>query len=176
MANRLLPEAARDGRLLDVGCGSHPFFLLSTRFSERVGVDKMVPTAGATIDGVRLVHHDVESAPRLPFEDERFQAVTMLAVFEHIPRPHLGPLLAEVRRVLTSGGTFVMTTPAGWTDPILRTMARLRLVSHEEIEEHQDRYDHRIIRSHLENAGFGDDRIRQGSFELGMNLWATAVK
>lgn len=31
-ANALIPEPARAGRILDVGCGSFPFFLSGTRF------------------------------------------------------------------------------------------------------------------------------------------------
>jgi SAM-dependent methyltransferase len=176
MANRLIPPTARDGDLLDIGCGSHPFFLLQAPVARRWGVDKLVPPEGRTIDGVTLLHHDVEKSERLPFDDAAVDVVTMLAVFEHIPPNALTPLLAETRRVLRPGGRFVMTTPAGWTDPILRTLARLRLVSAEEIDEHQDRYDPSIIRGYLTDAGYSDAAVETGRFELGMNLWATATR
>ncbi|HUG40885.1 MAG TPA: class I SAM-dependent methyltransferase [Longimicrobiales bacterium] len=174
MALRLLDGAPRSGGILDVGCGRHPSFLLRSGFAERFGVDQLVPPHGLEIDGARLLHHAITPAARLPFEDHRFHAVTMLAVFEHIAPAALPPLLADTRRVLRHDGLLVITTPASWTDPILRTLARLRLVSGEEIHEHQDAYDHGRIRDHLLQAGFPDDALRFGSFELGMNLWATA--
>jgi SAM-dependent methyltransferase len=175
MANRLIPAPARDGRLLDIGCGSHPFFLLQAPVARRWGVDKLVPPEGRTLDRISLLHHDAEQSARLPFDDDAFDVVTMLAVFEHIPPDSLVPLLADVRRVLRGTGTFIMTTPAGWADPILRAMARLRLVSPEEIDEHQDRYDRTAIRRRLVDAGFPEPAIETGTFELGMNLWARAT-
>lgn len=174
MARRLLDGLDRDGRILDVGCGSSPLFLHSVRFRDRVGLDKLVESTADAAEGIRLVPHDILTERRLPFEDGTFDAVTMLAVFEHIEPGPLGVLLTEIRRVLRPGGRFVMTTPASWTDPILRTLAALGLVSSEEIDEHQDAYDHAGIRRFLRDAGFDDDRIRQGSFELFMNLWTTA--
>ena len=174
VARRLLRECDHDGRILDVGCGSRPLFLRGSGFRERYGLDKLVAADRVDGDGIRLIHHDVRHQPRLPFDDASFDAVTMLAVFEHIEPGPLAALLREIRRVLRPGARLVLTTPAGWTDPVLRTLARLRLVSPEEIDEHQDAYDHRVIRRFLTDAGFESDRIRTGSFELFMNIWATA--
>ncbi|MDP2947815.1 MAG: hypothetical protein Q8N88_06895, partial [Nanoarchaeota archaeon] len=39
MANKLIPESLRRGRILDVGCGETPFFLLNTKFNEKYGID-----------------------------------------------------------------------------------------------------------------------------------------
>lgn len=175
MALRLLEDIPKPGRILDIGCGSHPFFLLSCGFAERHGIDQVAEDGEAVIDGVRVVQHDVVEDPRLPFDDDHFDAATMLAVFEHIEPDALVPLLGEIRRVLKPVGRLVLTTPAGWTDPILRTLALLRLVSPEEIDEHKDAYDHATIRRFLEAAGYEPDRLATGTFELGMNLWATAT-
>jgi hypothetical protein len=102
--------------------------------------------------------------------------VTMLAVFEHIDPSVLSSLLADVRRVLKPGGVYVMTTPAHWTDKLLALLARVGLVSHEEIDEHKGSYRHSDIRSVLEEAGFGPGQLRFGYFEAGANIWATASK
>lgn len=178
MANRLIPPASRNGRLLDIGCGTTPFFLMNTEFAERVGIDKVVGSNGHfdAPPGIDLRSHDLGASDRLPFDDDAFDIVTMLAVFEHIEPPILRQTLREIRRVLRPGGLYVLTTPAGWADGILRTMARIGLVSSEEIDEHQDRYDHRKIAALLADGGFDREAMRFGSFELGMNLWATARK
>lgn len=70
----------------------------------------------------------------LPFPDARFDAVLLLDVLEHLRDPHA--CLAEVARVLRSGGTFVVQVPflyplhdapldfQRWTLPGLREIAR----------------------------------------------------
>ena len=175
MARKLLADVSRDGHLLDVGCGTHPLFLIRSGFRHRTGLDRVLRENATGPDGVTLIRHDFEADPSLPFDPDSFDAVTMLAVFEHIDPAALTRLLADIRRVLRPGGILALTTPASWTDPILRVLASLRLVSHEEIDEHTQTYDHQGIRQHLLDAGFAPDRLRLGSFELAMNLWATAV-
>lgn len=39
-ANELIPQLYRKGRILDIGSGAYPFFLLTTSFSEKFGVDR----------------------------------------------------------------------------------------------------------------------------------------
>lgn len=173
-ANRLIPEAARDGRVLDIGCGSHPLFLLQTKFAEKHGLDR-VPSA-LREDGIQLQHHDVTANAKLPFDDAHFEVVTMLAVFEHLDRPTMAALAKEIFRVLRPGGCYILTTPAAWTNPILQALSRLRLVSEEEIDEHESLYGMPEIRRILTAAGFSEDGIEAGHFELGLNTWTRAVK
>lgn len=179
MADRLIPGELRAGRILDVGCGSSPFFLGQTRFAERYGVDKMVPASadpGPNADGLRLAHFDVDTSDRLPFDDAFFDTVTMLAVFEHIKMDRLILLLDEIHRVLKPGGVYVLTTPAGWTGPILDTMKLLRLVSPEEIDEHEDSYSRKKIRAVIARTKLATCDQRFGLFECGMNVWGVVRK
>lgn len=177
MANALIPDSKRAGRLLDIGCGSHPYFLSRTRFAEKLGVDRIQGpgwnSAGADL---RLMGFDIDTQDALPFESASFDAVTMLAVFEHVRKDRLKLILDEIHRVLRPGGRFVMTTPAGWTGPLLRMMKCVRLVSAEEIEEHQDHYSAIAVRAVISTSALRDGRVRTGYFELGMNLWATVDK
>jgi SAM-dependent methyltransferase len=172
-ANSLIPEAARKGRILDIGCGSYPAFLRGTRFAERYGLDR-VDIANTSEIGLKLVRHDVAGGPGLPFESGFFDVVTMLAVFEHIETQSLKRLLQEIKRVLRPGGTYVMTTPVRWTEGVLKVMSRLQLVSDEEVSEHKAQYSHGEVVALLVDAGFNRANIRHGTFELGMNLWAAA--
>lgn len=175
MARRRLDPALRGGRVLDYGCGSFPHFLVGCGFAERYGVDQ-VAAPDPPVPGVRYTRLDIERADRLPFADGFFDAVTMLAVFEHIPEPDLVRLLDEVDRVLAPGGQFFMTTPAGWTAPIIAVLAGLGLISPEEASEHEAAYSHRMIRGVLGRTGLGVYPARRGSFECGMNNWVSVRK
>lgn len=189
MANRLIPDELRGGTIVDIGCGSYPYFLTTTRFGRRYGLDRLVsggapeaageselpasPSPGAP-SGVTLIRHDLAERTALPFADGSVDVVTMLAVFEHLDHDVLRHTLGEIRRILRPGGVYIITTPAAWTDRILRMFARLGLVSAEEIEEHKDAYTHARIADLLAGAGFDRAAMRFGTFELGMNLWAMA--
>lgn len=178
-ANSLIPGDRRGGRILDVGCGSYPFFLIGTDFAEKFGLDKMVdpalPPQGLP-DNVKLTHIDVYKADALPFESGMFDVVTMLAVFEHIKVDTLKRLISDIHRVLKPGGVYIMTTPSGWTGPILDALKLLRMVSPEEIDEHEDSYSVKKIRAIMQHTPFAPDRTRYGYFELGMNVWMQATK
>ena len=174
MANKLIPEKARNGRILDIGCGTIPFFLLNTKFTEKYGID---PTVNASnYSGIRVANFDIEEDTTLPFQDNFFDVVTMLAVFEHIEQDKLPGTLKEIKRVLKPGGSFVMTTPCPWSDKLLRLMAKLGLVSKVGIDEHKGAYGHQSIISYLEKVGFQKNNIKAGYFEFYLNSWTCARK
>jgi SAM-dependent methyltransferase len=178
MADALIPEASRQGRLLDLGCGEHHRFLKSTRFAEKYGLDRLAERAGHADapHAITRLDHDIETVERLPFEDEYFDVVTMLAVFEHIEPVRLATLVPEIHRLLKPGGVFILTTPAVWTDGLLRMLASLRVVDPAMIAEHKDAYSHAKISAILRRGGFQASQTRFGYFELFMNVWATATK
>jgi ubiquinone/menaquinone biosynthesis C-methylase UbiE len=172
IADEHIPERSRSGAILDIGCGTTPYFLMNTQFAKKFGVDPHLGREKCA--GITLDRFDVEKNRRLPFCDASFDAVTMLAVFEHIEQKNLNNVLKEIRRVLKPGGRFIMTTPCTWTDSLLRTMAKARLVSPSEIDDHKGAYSHKDIRSILCKSGFEEGRIRLGYFELFLNIWAYA--
>lgn len=178
MADKLIPDRCRDGRVLDIGHGTTPLFLSQTRFHEKHGIDRLSEEIRRRWEpeGLHLMHRDLEAEPTLPYPDGHFSTVTMLAVFEHVPVPALVPLLVEIRRVLEPGGIYVMTTPAGWTAWLITALSRLNLISRDEIEEHQDAYSLAAIRSLLTQGGFDPGRIHLGHFEMGANNWAVAQR
>ena len=135
-AMRLLPSGRRGERILDLGCGSFPHFLSKVGFRQRVGLDRGV-TRSVPSEGLHVVDGDLESGRYLPFASESFEAVTMLAVLEHVDPGRVGWILDEIYRVLEPGGHLVLTTPASWTPPLLALFAKLRLVSPIEIDDHE---------------------------------------
>jgi len=179
IANTLIPKESRNGRILDIGCGAYPYFLLNTDFSVKIGLEKTFRVEDEDLyqrKNLTIIHWDLEENHTLPLGNEYFDVVTMLAVFEHIEPGNLVDILNEIHRILKPDGLFVMTTPAGWTDPLLRIMASIGLVSRIEIGEHKDAYTHRKILSLLQETKFPMDTIRCGYFEIFSNLWLVAKK
>jgi SAM-dependent methyltransferase len=173
-ANKLIPAELRMGRILDVGCGSFPYFLSHTAFKEKFAVDQLSPSVKQ--NEIRWHILDLNRKPKLPFKPRYFDVITMLAVAEHINPDSLAQLLEEAHRVLKPGGRLILTTPAAWSDGLLRSMASLGLVSAEEIHEHVFAYTLPLLGWYFGRAGFAMKRVRFGYFELGLNLWAMAER
>ncbi len=95
---------------LDVGCAKGFFVLALREFGvETWGVDISEYAIAQASEQVRpwLLKVDIEEN-RLPFDDNRFDMVTMLGVLAYLG-DHQQPL-KEIRRVLRSGGLLVVTT------------------------------------------------------------------
>ena len=175
IANKHIPSSARKGCILDIGCGSTPFFLTHANFAEKFGIDPAVDTDLAQ-KNLTLSRHDIEKNAQLPFDANAFDVVTMLAVFEHIEPDQLATLLQEIHRILKPNGRYILTTPSPWGNVLLWFMARMRLVSPTEIDEHKDGYHQKTIVRFLTQAGFERNKIARGYFELFMNNWVVASK
>ncbi len=173
-ANLLIPEHLRKGRALDIGCGSSPYFLAHTYFKEKFAVDQVEPSSDYS--DIKWHTLDLNLNTSLPFADQFFSVVTMLAVLEHLDPDRLVLLLKDIHRILHPGGILVVTTPAAWSDSILRRMARLGLVSTEEIDEHVYAYTLPLIGWYFGIAGFPMNKVKFGYFEFLLNLWGTAEK
>ncbi len=174
MANRLIPLGLRQGRILDIGCGTSPYFLAHTQFREKFAIDRQVAPPSAS----DIVWHtlDLNAVPRLPFDDGFFSVVTLLAVIEHLDPDSMVSLFRECHRVLRTGGLVVLTTPAAWSGRLLQLLARMSLVSKDEIAEHVYAYTLPLIGWYFGTAGFPMKKLRFGYFELGLNLWAVAER
>ncbi len=176
-ANQLIPPDLRTGRILDIGCGSFPYFLAHTAFREKFAVDQLpLAQEAAAQNHIEFYTLDLNKEPRLPFSNDFFSIVTLLAVVEHLNPDSMAMLFRECHRVLRHGGMVILTTPAAWSDGLLRFMARLNLVSAEEIREHTFAYTLPLIGWHFGQAGFEMGKVRFGYFEFMLNMWATAQK
>jgi len=175
IARKQIKFARQRERILDIGCGSYPLFLTTVDFSEKYGMDKMIQTSKA-IRGIALINCDFENEERLPFENDFFDVVTALAVFEHIEPRNLGRLHKEIYRILKADGMYIMTTPAFWTARLLRFLAELRLIGDIEIKDHKGSYKHSDILPILQKADFQKEKMKFGHFEMFMNSWVTATK
>ena len=93
------------GRVLDVGCGEQPYRPWLTGASAYVGVDV---EPGPGIDAV------IRPGERWPLDDASFDSVLCTQVLEHDSDPQ--HTLAEIDRVLTPGGTAVVSVPFAYNE------------------------------------------------------------
>ena len=105
---RVLLEALRGApgrRLADVGGGTGNYALALRREGWKPVVVDRSPEmlARAAAKGLETVNAD---AQRLPFEDEAFDAATMISMLHHVE--DRGAALAEARRVVRPGGRLVL--------------------------------------------------------------------
>lgn len=105
-AYELAPPAHR---LLDIGAGEGQ---VSALFRDRVGFRCAVDISRQALTRCRrwgaATLGDLESG-RLPFSDGSFDLVTCLDVLEHLRDPR--PVLGETARVLSPGGTALVSVP-----------------------------------------------------------------
>lgn len=117
MANSLIPPEAREGRILDIGCGASPIFLNQITFKEKYGLDKIVPKV--IPEKIKFTAMDFEKESALPYNNDFFDVVTLLAVIEHIEPEKVLTLLHGVGKILKPNGLLILTTPAAWADRLL---------------------------------------------------------
>ncbi|GEP38025.1 hypothetical protein NPS01_16880 [Nocardioides psychrotolerans] len=101
--------AAAPSRALEVGCGTGAF---AERVAARIpGLDLVAIDQSerlVELTAARGVTAHVADTQSLPFPDDSFDVVAAMWMLYHVPDLHQG--LAEVRRVLRPGGTFVAVT------------------------------------------------------------------
>jgi SAM-dependent methyltransferase len=138
-------------RVLDIGCGTGAALaVLEQEFQCTVsGVD---PSAGMLEQARRkLPGADLRQgvAEDLPFPGEAFDAALMMTVVQHVDRSRAFP---ETRRVLATGGRFVIATP----DPAMFPRAWMASLFPSYAEIEQRRFPVApVMEKELDDAGFG---------------------
>lgn len=84
-----------NGRLLDIGCGTN---ILVRSYGNGIGVDVF---DWGNVDMI------VKDTSKLPFEDEEFDTITIVAALNHIPNRK--EVIIEAKRLLKNDGRLIIT-------------------------------------------------------------------
>jgi len=165
LQRRRIAQAARfltpDSRVLDVGCADGALFR------------ELKITDGLGLDPDLSVRREVGAVPLLPGRFPQdvpatapFDAITLLAVLEHIPGAQLTALAAASFRLLKPKGRLIITVPSARVDRLLAVLKSLRLIDGMALEEHHG-FDPAQTPAIFTPAGF---RLhRHHTFQLGLN-------
>jgi len=159
------PYVPHNSYLLDIGCGCFPQNLinLENKFKGAIGIDKDIP-AQSFSQKVGFQKAYIET--QLPFSDNQFDCLLMLAVLEHLNHPQA--ILQECYRILKPGGRLIITIPSNFSKPLLLSLAFLGLLSQEEIFDHKFYFSQKQMENMLEKAHF--KKVVSKAYNLFMNL------
>jgi SAM-dependent methyltransferase len=130
-AVRWVPLGAR---VLDVGCHDGALFRhLGPALREGIGLD---PALVGPISGDRYELRPGAFPDDAPDEPGSFDAITMLAVLEHVPPSEQPALAAAVERLLTPGGRLILSVPSPRVDTILHALTSIRALDGMEADQH----------------------------------------
>jgi 2-polyprenyl-3-methyl-5-hydroxy-6-metoxy-1,4-benzoquinol methylase len=151
-------------RVLDVGCDDGALFRrLGTRLGEGVGID---PGLTAPIESERYRLIPGRFPLDGPHEPRSFDAITMLAVLEHLDRDEQKAAAEAIYDLLRPGGRVVVTVPSPRVDWMLHVLIRLRLLHGMDAEAHHG-FDPDEVELLLGATGLRVATRRR--FELGLN-------
>jgi 2-polyprenyl-3-methyl-5-hydroxy-6-metoxy-1,4-benzoquinol methylase len=155
-----IPDGAR---VLDIGCADGPLFRrLGARLQGGVGID---PDLGSQRDLATARLYPGWFPKDLPPCDP-FDAITMLAVLEHVPPDQHYAWGTACARLLKPGGRLIVTVPSPAVDRILGVLGALRLIDGMSLHQH---YGFDPARTPAIFAPHGLRLLTHASFQLGLN-------
>lgn len=101
----------KDKKILDVGCGTKPYFSLFTD-TDYTGID--IHSDGHC-DNVKVIDKFFDGKS-IPYNDKMFDVIVSTQVFEYVEYPK--KLLSEIQRTLKLGGYLYLTMPFVWSEDI----------------------------------------------------------
>jgi ubiquinone/menaquinone biosynthesis C-methylase UbiE len=160
--------------VLDIGSGldARMLFEVSSRIQKGIGLDyRTKKFNNRKIEVRKFVVKD-----KLPFKDGSFDHVVMLAMIEHLKHPQ--KVMQECHRVLTKGGSVIITCPSPEADAILEMLLKLRMPflfsDVEEASKHETCFSAPQLEALARKTGFRKTHIER--FELGLNTLLVAYK
>jgi SAM-dependent methyltransferase len=158
-AARWIPKGSR---VLDVGCYQGDLFKrIDNKIAPSVGID---PLYKHSEDQNRHQYLPIRFEGTLPFPDDSFDVVVLLATIEHMQDKFA--IALESWRILRNGGRMVITVPSALVDKILDFLIWLHVVDGMSLEEHHG-FEPSDLPVIFEQIGF--TKIIQRKFQFGLN-------
>ncbi len=159
MAARHLPQGAH---VLDIGCSDGLLFsVLKGRIASGVGVDD--DSVPEDYGGFRFIHG--RAPDDLP-SGETFEAITMLAVLEHIPTDAQRKLVEDCWALLEDDGRVICTVPSPKVDTLIHLGKRLKILDGMQENEHYGFEPSHTVQLFVDR---GFTLRRAGRFQFGLN-------
>lgn len=160
---RVRPYLKRGFSVLDIGCADGALSRFVPGLGGYLGIDPGIERS-RTIAGGCLIKGRFPDD--LPDGDATFDAITMLAVLEHIPVEVQAALAEACRRRLRPGGLLLITVPSPAVDYLLAALKYLRLIDGMSLEEH---YGFDVRQTPVCFTGAGLELLAHRRFQLGLN-------
>ena len=159
MAARHLPQGAH---VLDIGCSDGLLFsVLNGRIASGVGVDD--DSVPKDYGGFRFIRG--RAPDDLP-SGETFDAITMLAVLEHIPTDGQRSLAEDCWALLKDNGQVICTVPSPKVDTLIHLGKRLRILDGMQEDEHYGFEPSHTVQLFVDR---GFTLLRARRFQFGLN-------
>lgn len=134
-------------KVLDIGCWSGQFELLLKGIKTNItGLDPNKEAIAYAKKHIPYGNFFVGLADSLPFKNNSFNTVLLFDVIEHVPKNTEAIVFKEIYRVLSPGGTLILSTPNNHLISIIMDPAYF-LIGHRH-------YSKRSMSSLLKKAGF----------------------
>jgi len=157
------PYIASGARVLDIGCANGALFKqLRSRIGQGVGIDPNLDQS-VDLDNCRLI---AGWFPKDLPDAQPFDAITMLAILEHVPPEHQQQLAQNCACFLKPGGYLVITVPSPRVDQVLSLLKFMRIIDGMSLEEHYG-FDASKTPSIFSVGGLA--LVKSEKFQLGLN-------
>lgn len=157
------PHIPENSDILDIGGYDGSFLThVSDKIKRGICLDPFIEERKD--DKIEFVRYRVNG--KLPFSDETFDAVTLIAVYEHLHGVR-EQITAEVFRVLRNGGYVLLTVPDTAVDHILKLLLAMRLIDGMSTFEEHAHFNSKDTLKIFDECGFSLTLWKK--FQFGLN-------
>jgi 2-polyprenyl-3-methyl-5-hydroxy-6-metoxy-1,4-benzoquinol methylase len=149
--------------VLDIGCYDGILFeKLGKKLKYGIGIDPLIENKKCS--NYQLVNGLFPQS--LPSGYTKFDAITLIAVIEHIQPADIDILLKNLNQYLTEKGKVIISVPEPIVDKILSILIKLKILDGMSVEQHYG-FDTQLLVPYFEKHGFRLHKHRK--FQLGVN-------
>ena len=136
---KVLPSIPKSSYVLDIGCFAGELFQLAgKRIYGGLGIDPLLSASFSKSAHEDFTYVKGVFPDDMPVQEKKFDAIVILAVFEHIPENMINDFISACFNILNEYGRVILTIPCPFVDKILIFLRKLRLIDGMSLEEHHE--------------------------------------